>query len=146
MSGAVEIRGLMPSDYGAWLPLWTTNNQGQVTDEVTAVTWDRLISADPAVSGLAAWRGEDLAGFVHAIVHPVTGHIAPVCYMQDLFVGEAFRKQGIARALVAALAGEARRLGYARLYWLAEADNAAAQALYTNLGYKLDFTFHVLPL
>ena len=75
----------------------------------------------------------------------MTGHLHPVCYMQDLFVAEEFRQQGIARALVAALADQAKRAGYARLYWLAEADNAAAQALYKTLGYKLDFTFHVLP-
>ena len=35
---------------------------------------------------------------------------------------------------------------YSRLYWLAETNNEAAQKLYETFGYKLDFTFHVLPL
>ena len=140
------IKPLCPQDYEPWLPLWIVNNHGQVADDVTAATWDRLICDDPAVSGLGAWRDGRLAGFVHYIVHPVTGHVDPVCYMQDLFVAEDHRQQGIARALVLALAELARRAGYARLYWLAETDNAAAQALYKNLGYRLDFSFHVLPL
>lgn len=87
-----------------------------------------------------------MAGFVHYITHPVTGHIAPACYMQDLFVNTAFRRQGIARALVEALAKEAKAQNYARLYWLAETKNDAAQRLYKSLGLKLDFSFHVLPL
>jgi hypothetical protein len=33
-----------------------------------------------------------------------------------------------------------------RLYWLAEAKNGEAQALYRHLGAKLDFSLYVLPL
>lgn len=87
-----------------------------------------------------------MAGLVHYILHPVTGHIAPVCYMQDLFVDQRFRQRGIGRALVERLAQEGRRQKWARLYWLAESANEQAQALYRDLGLKLDFTFHVLPL
>jgi ribosomal protein S18 acetylase RimI-like enzyme len=66
--------------------------------------------------------------------------------MQDLFIDPAHRQKGLGRALVLALTAYAKSQKYARLYWLAEAENEAAQALYASLGVKLDFTFHVMPL
>jgi GNAT superfamily N-acetyltransferase len=66
--------------------------------------------------------------------------------MQDLYVDPAFRRRGIGAALVRAVADQGRAQGWARLYWLAEAANPAAQSLYRHIGVRLDFTFHVMPL
>ncbi len=140
------IRPVRPEDYEAWLPLWQSNNLGQSRDTVTAETWRRLNDPASHVHGLTAWDDDRLAGFVHYITHPVTGHIQPACYMQDLFVAPDFRRQGLGKRLVMALAAEARERQYARLYWLAESRNEAAQALYASLGVRLDFSFHMLPL
>jgi ribosomal protein S18 acetylase RimI-like enzyme len=48
--------------------------------------------------------------------------------------------------LVSHLAELGQQQGWARLYWLAEASNKEAQALYKKLGLKLDFNLFVLPL
>ncbi len=142
-----RIREFAAGDYDRWLPLWVANNQGHVAPGVTRNTWARIIDPDGEVHGLGAWTADGtLAGFVHYVTHPVTGHINPACYMQDLFVDPAFRQRGVGRALVLDLAARARAAKYARLYWLAEAGNQAAQALYATLGVRLDFTFHVMPL
>lgn len=141
----ITIRPLQKDDYAHWLSLWNANNQGVKNDEVTAETWRRLMDPAFPVKGFGAFEGLRMAGLVHYILHPVTGHIGLVCYMQDLFVDPAFRGRGIARALVEHLAQEGRKMQWARLYWLAEASNKEAQALYKSLGVKLDFTFHVLP-
>lgn len=133
-------------DYGQWLPLWTANNLGSCDPAVTAQTWERLCDPGSPVGGFGAWDGGTMAGLLHYIVHPVTGHLRPACYMQDVFVDPAFRHRGIARALVEALAAEGGRERWARIYWLAERGNKAAQALYKTIGVKLDFTLHVLPL
>jgi ribosomal protein S18 acetylase RimI-like enzyme len=146
MTGAPVIRPVGPDDYDAWLPLWAANNQGHVAKNVTKTTWERLTDPAGQIHGLGAWVDGALAGFVHAVIHPVTGHTRPACYMQDLYVDPAFRQRGIGRALVLALTDEAKHRRYARLYWLAEAGNEAAQALYASLGVRLDFTFHVMPL
>jgi ribosomal protein S18 acetylase RimI-like enzyme len=148
---SVAVRPLQASDYDQWLPLWALNNLGYVDDVVTASTWQRLLDPVFPVKGFAAWQKpmdgiEIMAGFVHFVSHYVTGHIEPVCYMQDLFVNPANRRSGIAHALVEALRRHAQREGFERLYWLAEGQNEAAQKLYEKLGIKLDFTFHVLPL
>ena len=145
-SPSLEIRPLSFDDFPEWLPLWNANNMGYSNEAVTTTTWGRLNDHSSPVNGLAAIHSGKMAGFVHFILHPVTGHIEPACYMQDLYVNEEFRQKGIGSALVKALTKEARTNKWARLYWLAEADNAAAQALYSKIGVKLDFTLHVMPL
>ncbi len=141
----VTIRALKTDDYDQWLRLWNANNMGHSNEEITAVTWQRLMENDQ-VRGLVAEDDGALCGLVHFILHPVTGHIKPVCYMQDVFVSPTHRRKGIGRQLVTTLATLGKAEGWARLYWLAEAQNKEAQTLYRNLGLKLDFTLHVLPL
>ena len=142
------VAPLQPSDYDRWLPLWQANMEHSVSDDVTAVTWQRICDPASGIGGLCAREIESgpLAGICHYVVHPTTGNLKPVCYMQDLYVDPAFRRRGIARLLVTQLALLGQKEGWARLYWLAEEKNAAAQNLYRSLGLKLNFTLHVLPL
>lgn len=142
----LEIRPLALGDYSQWRGLWDANNQGCGKDDVTAETWRRLMSEADPVHGLAACVEDRMAGLLHYVLHPVTGHIAPVCYMQDVFVAPDFRRRGIARALVETLAETGKDAGWARIYWLAENDNVAAQALYRTLGVRLNFSLYILPL
>lgn len=140
------IRPVGKEDYVHWLALWNANNQGHSDPAVTESTWNRLMNSESAVCGLGAFTDGEMVGFLHYILHPVTGHIAPVCYMQDVFIDPAHRKKGLARALLKELAATGKKEGWARIYWLAESGNKAAQALYRTIGVKLDFTLHVLPL
>jgi GNAT superfamily N-acetyltransferase len=55
-------------------------------------------------------------------------------YLEDLFVDPAARGAGVARALVRALAAEARARGCARLDWAVLDWNEPAKAFYRSLG------------
>jgi GNAT superfamily N-acetyltransferase len=55
-------------------------------------------------------------------------------YLEDLFVRPGFRRRGLARALLAALAGECVRQGYTRLSWAVLNWNADAITLYDGVG------------
>jgi ribosomal protein S18 acetylase RimI-like enzyme len=142
----ILIKPLEQKDYEQWLPLWNGNNQGRSDPAVTTQTWGRLMDPDYPVHGLGAHYQGTVAGLLHYILHPVTGHIQPVCYMQDVYVDPSCRRKGIARALVRELEKTAKSEKWARIYWLAEIDNQAAQNLYKNIGFKLGFSLHVLPL
>ncbi len=142
---SVTIRALHEDDYEQWLVLWNANNNGRIDHLITAATWQRLLE-DEQVCGLVAALGDQLIGLTHYVIHPVTGHIKPVCYMQDVFVQPLFRRQGVGRKLITHLAEIGQRQDWARLYWLAETHNKEAQALYSKLGLKLDFHLYVLPL
>lgn len=140
------IRDIHEQDYKAWHRLWLANNKGQCDEDVTAETWNRLLLEIYPVHGLVAEKDGAVVGLLHYILHPVTGHIQPVCYMQDVFVDQAHRKQGIGTALIDHLAALGQSEKWARLYWLVENDNENAQNLYAHLGLKLNFSLFVHPL
>ncbi|MFP4313722.1 MAG: N-acetyltransferase family protein [Alphaproteobacteria bacterium] len=140
------IRPLQPNDFQSWLPLWDANNLWQRDEKVTTTTWERLMDSDYPIHGLCALKNGEMAGLVHYVLHATTGAIEPVCYMQDVFVAENYRKQGIARALVEEVVKRGKSENWARLYWLADANNEAAQALYKNIGVKMNFTLFIQPL
>ncbi|HBR69691.1 MAG TPA: N-acetyltransferase [Rhodospirillaceae bacterium] len=144
MSKSIEIRPIEQNDFPQWLPLWDGNNTGQRDEAVTTQTWLRLSDPASSVHGLCALRGGEMIGLVHYVLHPTTGSLAPVCYMQDLYVDPTHRGKGVARKLVEHLVQIHKREKWARMYWIAEADNKAAQKLYKNIGVKIDFTVHVL--
>ncbi len=140
------IRPLQESEYNDWLPLWNANNLGQVNEALTKRTWGRLIDpADTTMQGLTFVEAGHVIGMLHFILHPTTGNLKDVCYMQDLFVMPAHRGKGIAKALLRELEKTGKAQGWARIYWLADNTNVEAQALYRNLGVRLNFSLHVLP-
>jgi GNAT superfamily N-acetyltransferase len=57
-------------------------------------------------------------------------------YLEDLFVRPAFRRRGLARALLSTLARECVANGYTRLTWAVLNWNADAIALYDGVGGK----------
>ncbi|GJL85903.1 MAG: N-acetyltransferase [Micavibrio sp.] len=140
----LTIRPLVQNDFPQWLPLWDGNNMDQRNEDVTTETWSRLLDPAYPVHGLCAMQEDKMLGFVHYVIHPTTGSIEPVCYMQDVYVDPVQRRKGIARALVEEVAKVKERENWARIYWLAEGDNEVAQELYKDIGVKLNFTLHVL--
>ena len=143
---AIKIRPIENRDFPDWLPLWDGNNLGTRDEAVTTETWSRLTGLNSNVHGVVAEDNGKLVGLVHYVTHPTTGSINDACYMQDVYVDPAQRKGGIAKKMVKAVVAEGKSKKWSRLYWLAESDNEAAQALYKDFGAKLDFTLHVLPL
>jgi len=55
-------------------------------------------------------------------------------YLEDLFVRPAFRRLGLARALLSTLARECVANGYTRLSWAVLDWNSDAIALYDSVG------------
>ena len=55
-------------------------------------------------------------------------------FLEDLFVRPRFRRHGLARALLSALAGECLDNGYTRLSWAVLNWNSDAIALYDRVG------------
>jgi len=89
----------------------------------------------------AADNGSQLLGFTQ--LYPALCSVDLVDYfvLYDLYVIEAARRQGIARALMNAASEWAKAQGAARLDLETARDNAPGQALYRDLGYELDEVF-----
>ena len=89
----------------------------------------------------AADNGSQLLGFTQ--LYPALCSVDLVDYfvLYDLYVVEAARRQGIARALMNAASDWAKAQGADRLDLETARDNAPGQALYRDLGYELDEVF-----
>jgi GNAT superfamily N-acetyltransferase len=85
-------------------------------------------------------RGQ-LLGFTQ--LYPALCSVDLVEYfvLYDLYVKDAARRQGIARALMKAASEWAKTQGAARLDLETARDNYPGQALYRDLGYELDEVF-----
>ncbi len=131
----IDVRPLAPEDRAAWEVLARGYKDFYETDvpaEGYEQTWRRLLEGTE-VHGLGAWLDGRLVGIAHYLFH-VTVWSADHCYLQDLFVDEAVRGRGAARALIDRVASDARERGAARLYWMTKQDNATARALYDKVG------------
>ena len=139
------IRSLERRDYEQWLPLWQENCEHKISDEVTKETWRRLTHPKEKMGGLGVFDAQDnMLALLHYILHPTTGFIENACYMQDIFVAQEYRKQGLAKRLMWELQDVKKTEKWSRIYWFAENDNVAAQKLYKTLGIKLDFSLHMI--
>ena len=89
----------------------------------------------------AADNGSQLLGFTQ--LYPALCSVDLVDYfvLYDLYVVEAARRQGIARALMNAASDWAKAQGADRLDLETARDNSPGQALYRDLGYELDEVF-----
>ncbi|MEG3617443.1 GNAT family N-acetyltransferase [Magnetovibrio sp. PR-2] len=135
---SVSVRDFQEQDYARWLELgegYLSFYETKLPQEVTDETWRRVL--DPGrkdMFGLVAEKDGDVIGFTICVVHPGTWTMNDICYLEDLYVDEAARGQGIGRALIEAVYAKAQELNHHRVYWRTKADNKAARDLYEKVA------------
>lgn len=93
-----------------------------------------LFGESPTVHGHVAESGGQIAAIALWFVNFSTWDGAGGIYLEDLFVRPEFRRRGLARALLGALASECLQRGYTRLTWAVLNWNADAIRLYDEIG------------
>ena len=88
--------------------------------------------------GFAIKVNGQVVGFVHLISHPSMWTNLPYCYLQDLFIKEQFRNQGLAQQLIEHCY-QVCNGKFDRIYWLTQASNITAQYLYDRIATKTGF-------
>ncbi|MFM2044637.1 MAG: hypothetical protein RLY86_3213 [Pseudomonadota bacterium] len=124
------------ADEADWRLLWDGYCRFYKVDlsaEVTAGTWARLLDPACPIHGLIARDGDRALGFVNYVIHANTWSLAPVCYLEDLFTAPEARGRGVGRALIGRLGDLARAEGWRHVYWHTHDENATARALYDSL-------------
>src|SRR5579863_2196840 len=125
-TGEITIREAHPSDEAEWRLLWAGYNafhEAIVADDITSLTWRRIIDPDAPMIGRVAEDGGRPVGFSISVLHEGTWVKTPVCYLEDLFVSPAYRGKGIGRMLIRDLLDLAVTRGWSRLYWHTRQDN-----------------------
>ncbi len=149
MPAPISVRPVLPSDFPAWKVLWDGYNafygrEGPtaLSPEITQMTWSRFFDAYEPVHALVAEDGGELVGLTHYLFHRSTIHIAPNCYLQDLFTSGAVRGRGVGRALIAGVYERAAAAGVGRVYWQTHETNSTAMALYDKVADRSGFVVY----
>lgn len=113
---------------------------GQPSDIARADAFLRERHARGESALLLAERDGDAIGFTH--LYPLFSSVrtARLWLLNDLFVVETARRQGVARALLDAASAFAREQGAAGLMLETTTDNGPARALYRAAGWHEDDT------
>ncbi len=146
--GAVEITKFVAKDQPRWAELWSAYlafYEITLPDAIYVHTWARLLQ-DDELHGLASRVNGRIIGLTHFLFHSSAWTLTPACYLQDLFVEEAARGHGTARALIEAVAAQARDRASTRMYWLTQDHNATARLLYDRLAKHSGFIRYEYPL
>ena len=147
MSAGLLLRSLQAQDRADWERLargYKAFYGVELAEAAYETAWQRLLRGGPA-QALVLADGERLLGLTHYLFHASTWG-ERICYLQDLFVEPAQRGRGLGRRLIEAVAEQARSQGAQRLYWLTQAHNQPARALYDRLAEHRGFIRYDYPL
>ena len=146
MTEELTIRPIRGRDRAPWQALWRKYLAFYNT-KAAADVYDASFAryCDPgfdAMRGWIAWQGDNALGLVHAIAHLHGWKTAPTTYLQDLFTTPNARGKGVARALIDTVYADADAAGRPSVYWLTQAGNTTARALYDKIAQPTDFMIY----
>ena len=135
----MQIAVVGPADLPELLPLMRAYcDFYQVAPEDQALLeLSQALLADPQREGLQLLARDDAGravGFATLYWTWSTTSASRIGVMNDLFVAERARGQGVAEQLIEACRAECVRRGARRLTWQTAPDNHRAQAVYDRLG------------
>ena len=139
---SIEIRPVTAADHAAWLPLWQSYldfYQAEIAAEVSAITWQRFLEPAEPMHAALAWQDGRAVGLVHFIYHRSCWTVGDYCYLQDLFVADGRRGDGIGRLLIEHVYARARAAGASRVHWLTQESNSNARQLYDRIADRSGF-------
>lgn len=138
---SIKIALLSKTDYDFWLVLWQDYLSFYETAlplSIIEATWRNILDDNVAIYGFGAWERDVLVGFTHVVLHPNTWNTTDCCYLEDLYVSENVRGQGVGRALIEQVYAFANEKGCNRVYWVTQEDNTSARKLYDDIASLTD--------
>ncbi|MGF1609713.1 MAG: GNAT family N-acetyltransferase [Kiloniellales bacterium] len=133
------VRPARSNDEAAWLAMWWdfVEHSGPpepCSPDSPPAVWRWIMDPGHAMGCLIAESDGQVVGFVLYLVHPYSWTLRPICYLLDIYVRPKHRGAGLGRALIDALAEQGRAEGWLKIYWMTQADNTRAQALYDKVA------------
>jgi GNAT superfamily N-acetyltransferase len=149
MANDLRIAPIEASEMDALLPLIAAYQRfyevaaEEIDDERNRAFFARFLAPSEDGMLLGAWRrpggagdGEELLGYACLFWSFTSLVPAETVLLNDLYVAERRRGEGVGRALIEAAAAVARERGAQRLEWATQPENRTAQRLYDRTGAK----------
>ncbi len=151
MPTGVRVEPISELQLAALLPMIATYQRfyevEEIDDERNRAFFSRFLKPSDDGMLLGAWSGEELVGYACLYWHFTSLVPAETVLLNDLYVTESRRGEGIGRALIEASAQIARERGAHRLEWATAPDNETAQRLYNSTGAeRSEWVEYELPL
>jgi GNAT superfamily N-acetyltransferase len=134
----LRVEPITGEHYEALLPMISAY-QGfyeaeDIRDDRNRAFFRRFLSPSDEGMLIGAWSGGSLVGYACLYWHFSSTRAVETVLMNDLYVEERARGEGVGRALIEASAEVARERGAPILEWSTAPDNATAQRLYDSTG------------
>jgi GNAT superfamily N-acetyltransferase len=127
---AAELEALLPA-IAAYQRFYEVEG---IDDDRNRAFFTRFLPPSDDGAILVARDGEEVRGYACLYWHLSSLAAAETVLMNDLFVVESARGEGVGRVLIEASVAVARERGAAYLEWATAPDNVRAQALYDSTG------------
>jgi len=135
---ALRIEPISPRQLETLLPMIATYQRfyevEEIDEERNRAFFSRFLAPSEEGMLLGAWHGDELVGYACLFWHFTSLVPAETVLMNDLYVAEGKRGEGIGRALIEASAEVARKRGAHQLQWVTAPDNRNARRLYDSTG------------
>lgn len=132
------IRPVLADDYAQWQTcyrLYAAFYAVPINDRTLQTTWGWLCDPAYPLEGLVAVAPTgEIVGIAHYRVYPEPLLGQEAGYLDDLYVLQDHRRQGIARALITHLSDIARARNWPFVRWITAFDNTTARALYDQVA------------
>ncbi len=103
--------------------------------EAPAHVWCCVMSPEgPMRMLIAESAGGRPVGFALWVTFPYSWSARPVAYLLDVLVEQEMRRLGIGTALIEAVGAIGKREGWMKLFWMTQADNLEARAVYNRIA------------
>lgn len=139
----VTIKPLDREDKEGWLDLWQAYHDhygDPVSAHLTFNTFDRLVTREhPLRARIAIDENRRVVGFVHYLLHESTWYTREVCFIEDVFVAEDLRRQGIGRQIIADVARVSGINRWGRLYMAVPGTDEAAVSFFGAVADETDW-------
>lgn len=131
------IRRATEADYPQVLTLIQEFSLFQGTPEKVTVTVEQMREEDDLFQCFLAERDGTVAGFA-SFFFAYYSWTGKALYLDDLYVREAFRQQGIGKKLLASLIDLARQERCRKVRWQVSKWNTSAIGFYQSIGATID--------
>jgi GNAT superfamily N-acetyltransferase len=129
----VRVEALSEADYERVLPLiagYQRFYRAEPDEDRNRAFFRRFLAPSEDGLLLGAWKGDEIVGFATLYWTFTSTHAAEAALMNDLFVADGHRGEGVGLALIEASVAAARDRGMRHLEWFTALDNERAQRLY----------------